>query len=1065
MQRRRLLIFVASVWCITLAVALGQTPPGGAILISIDADNVIVQRVSFPPTPAVLAKDGLLVWPEGIRDQWISLPATKVSPPLADPDAAPLQLAGVSRSEWIDSPQTLALLGTPLDQLVGGEIYREVAAGGIYTPADDRTLLSGRITLRRLPSSPGDPYPQDEVTLRDRTGISAKIPFPKGKRELAWSEITSLPTEWAEGLPAGEYLLRQSSGSGNLRFKVESAERREAVLQPVAAISNVVASQQDPLYLQVAVEALLDSNGRSYPVDALDLLESASKNALPKHLEQIYQQLNDELQGKATLASDVTQDATGIAEVDAARRQIRLGQWDAAEASLAKIDLSVSPRAAGLASLYHAVVMSESSSATAMEAYQAFVDAIEVLKTAKPADQFNAHNNFANFLLSQSQDALYNAARQTASNMPTPLLIGLDQWIDANEELKQSALLAERLGRQQAAVTAANQARLNSLLADYIRLLNGGVAPKSKFARGEQLATQQAESAAKAVASADNPKNADPVSQAVAHEILARLAHRARRPQDCQLHAQAAIDLHLDSGSLAGVETAHRILALSLRREAESGERNQAESDELRAESLRHLYLSQALSEYLRKRIPQDEYGLSRAGFFARRAYVNEQLIELLIEAGKPAEALKYAELAKGRALQDYLAANDASSQAIAETEQDVEQMLADWPDDLVAIEYFLGAEKAHLFLIDSTGISAYTLVDEEGTPLSPQRLIAEVRSFLGDMDHAAQKISQAIASGRAADRKWQTQLHWLYERLLPPPVASRIEGSDSLLVAPHHVLHYLPFAALVTETDDRDLKFYQLPQPRFLIEKVDSVVEAPSLLAYHRIRSRGDQPLAQMNGFGKSSFLGQPSLPGVESDLASLRRTFGDRIGEIAEGDETDEEALKCLLQKRGGLLVGTHGQNVASAPLLSYLRCGQAKGADGLLQAGEIYSMKTRADLVILSACYSGLADQAPMQGDDLFGLQRALLQSGTSCVVTGKWDVFDRTGTVLMASLLDKLSHGEPVGESLADAQRQFMLDAREGNGIYSHPYFWAVLSVAGNDQIHFQASEKNSPQKHD
>ena len=63
--------------------------------------------------------------------------------------------------------------------------------------------------------------------------------------------------------------------------------------------------------------------------------------------------------------------------------------------------------------------------------------------------------------------------------------------------------------------------------------------------------------------------------------------------------------------------------------------------------ALRHLEISQLLAELLREQIPMDQIGLGRAGFFARRAYVNEGIIELLLADGKSAEALQYAELAK----------------------------------------------------------------------------------------------------------------------------------------------------------------------------------------------------------------------------------------------------------------------------------------------------------------------------------------------------------------------------------------------------------------------------------
>ena len=74
-----------------------------------------------------------------------------------------------------------------------------------------------------------------------------------------------------------------------------------------------------------------------------------------------------------------------------------------------------------------------------------------------------------------------------------------------------------------------------------------------------------------------------------------------------------------------------------------------------RQEALRHLSLANHLADLLAERVPTGRTGRLLAGFFNRRVYINEQLIELLIEEGRPAEALHQSERAKARALQTLL--------------------------------------------------------------------------------------------------------------------------------------------------------------------------------------------------------------------------------------------------------------------------------------------------------------------------------------------------------------------------------------------------------------------------
>jgi CHAT domain-containing protein len=172
--------------------------------------------------------------------------------------------------------------------------------------------------------------------------------------------------------------------------------------------------------------------------------------------------------------------------------------------------------------------------------------------------------------------------------------------------------------------------------------------------------------------------------------------------------------------------------------------------------------------------------------------------------------------------------------------------------------------------------------------------------------------------------------------------------------------------------------------------------------------------------------------------------------------GQTAHKASAFALLKQPGLLLVGTHGQNWPDWPLASELLLHPRGRENGRLTAGELYFSKVDRDLVVLSACYTGLADKSPLPGDDLFGLQRALLQSGARSVVSGQWDIYDGTGPELMHYFFDHLAKGKCAPEALADSQRQFLNRLRSSNEPepWLHPYFWAVFSVAGDDRISFK-----------
>lgn len=67
--------------------------------------------------------------------------------------------------------------------------------------------------------------------------------------------------------------------------------------------------------------------------------------------------------------------------------------------------------------------------------------------------------------------------------------------------------------------------------------------------------------------------------------------------------------------------------------------------------------------------------------------------------------------------------------------------------------------------------------------------------------------------------------------------------------------------------------------------------------------------------------------------------------------------------------------------------------------------------------------------MPGDDLFGLQRAFLQSGIRTVVSGLLDVYDGTAPELMHGMFKELAAGKTAVAALASSQRAFVQKLRD------------------------------------
>ena len=1059
--KRHLLFAAAALWsCLWVpfgaAGAEDQLPP--AVLIRMGAaGRPEVVPVYQPQSPDVVGGKGLLIWADRGRESWqVVPPRTGAS---QTPDALDMvsRFAGPARGGAGATGDVWTMPSVQLDQLIGQVVLR---GEGFLTPAPGGYHLEPEITIRRQPrrdqpSVGARPeYPETTLELKQGGEVLLRIPVKENQAKIAWSEIPELPARFQEGLPPGEYTLRAENGSESATFVVEDAQLRQWVMEVPDELEQLLGTRQDPLYLQVAASHLLaqvDENGNPRPctADALDLLEGAPAESLTSYLRQLREDV------LANRQSPIDGDATGIPQVDAARKLILVGKWDAARKELEAPELSRTERSQALATLYRGVIAAESGQATERSAKALFLYAIEHLE-GNPPDAYRARNNYANCLLGRTQDRLYNHAFQIASGVPYPLIRGLMHWRESLSQYAAAWALAKGLDPGQRAAVEVNVARLYALLADVIQTLDPPVAGARGFSAGEDAAADYARQLASAVL-ANEAASTDGMVRAAGHEILAQLAFRRGDAEECRRRAEQAMHEYLEAGALAGLESGHRTLGILDLREAEAGG-NPAPAALTRQNALGHLRIAHFLSEFLREQIPADQIGLGRAGFFARRAYVNERLCELLITEGQHAEALRYAELAKARGLEDVLAVGVHNAAGRIAQPRGLAEILAGWPNNVAALEYFLGTEQAWLFVINSSGdVTTHVLKDAQGRPLASRDLVARLQSFLARTDHKADQMREQLEAGRGFDHTWQYELFDFYRQLLPDGVMDELRKVQTVLIVPHHILHYFPFAALVTEPDTTRRTINEMVMPRFLLDEAFNLCYAPSLSSWDLLREGPDRPIRQVTASGIVEFQRVQPLPGVEKDLANLKAAFGGMVQTVLSGEEACETRAKEILHRGGLLFLATHGQNFADQPLSSYLMFHADDRNDGYLTAGEIYGHDAAADLVVMSACYSGLADRSPLPGDDLFGLQRALLCAGARTVVSGVWDVYDGTGPELMREFFGQLVAGRPVPAALASSQRALLNRLRASSRVepWLHPYFWAVYTTVGDDRTWLKA----------
>jgi CHAT domain-containing protein len=137
------------------------------------------------------------------------------------------------------------------------------------------------------------------------------------------------------------------------------------------------------------------------------------------------------------------------------------------------------------------------------------------------------------------------------------------------------------------------------------------------------------------------------------------------------------------------------------------------------------------------------------------------------------------------------------------------------------------------------------------------------------------------------------------------------------------------------------------------------------------------------------------------------------------------------------------THGLLNSEHPELSGLVLSlvdeQGKEQNGFLGLEDIYRLNLRADLVVLSACETGLGKE--IQGEGLVGIARGFMYAGASSVVASLWKVDDLATAEFMkvfyqGMLKDKLRPGAALRRA------QIAMSKRR-----TSPYFWAGFVLQG------------------
>ncbi len=361
-----------------------------------------------------------------------------------------------------------------------------------------------------------------------------------------------------------------------------------------------------------------------------------------------------------------------------------------------------------------------------------------------------------------------------------------------------------------------------------------------------------------------------------------------------------------------------------------------------------------------------------------------------------------------------------------------------------VLLVYSLGEDRSFLWQITAEGLRSHELP-------ARRQIEAEVNS-----------VYNLLRMRRAALTPQRDQLLVRLGRTLLGPVADDLE-QKRLLIAADGALHTLPFAALIAPgTSERLVKRHEivyLPSASILLTLRDELAgrqPAPRPIAIfadpvftsaaHPQGDAGSQDLSRAaTGLGLRDFA---PLPNTRTEAEEIAKLFGDEAL-TALGHAATKKAVLTVAGQFQILHFATHGLLNQQDPELSGLVLSlfdeRGQPCDGFLRLHELYNLRLQAELAVLSACQTGLGQQA--RGEGLLGLTRGFMYAGVPRVLVSLWNVSDQATAELMKRFYWALTEGgASPSQALRAAQLALIEEDPSGEGL-GHPFFWAPFVLQG------------------
>ena len=333
-----------------------------------------------------------------------------------------------------------------------------------------------------------------------------------------------------------------------------------------------------------------------------------------------------------------------------------------------------------------------------------------------------------------------------------------------------------------------------------------------------------------------------------------------------------------------------------------------------------------------------------------------------------------------------------------------------------------------------------------------------------------------------------------LYNELFSP-IHQTLQGKNRLIIIPHDILFNVPFETLISNTINEQ-RIFDFSKNQYLINDYEIVYNYSVNLWADSRKTALEKDYSKQSDFlgfapvfdnsngyiisnnsSDSTLYGTPQRNTNSSQLRFKKLPYSEKeVKEIIElfdsknlgskgyfFSEATESNFRSEVHKYKYIHIATHGYINDEYPDLSGLTFYQSQNSvynsignytidkfkliepadiknDGILYLNEIYNLQMNSDLIVLSACNTGVGKF--VKGEGIMAMTRGFTYAGANNIIFSVWKVSDKHTKELMITFYKNMLNSKRYSKSLQIAKTKMISNINT-----SFPLLWGGFMLIG------------------